>query len=187
MFVINFWTISSYYYLRKLKFEFWLQNTFTLMSLTLLQEQLKLVWFYQFCRQLSLDCMFVQSQRIIEYSLLVRLQFRAPKQLKSLELLIRGTLWRVYFLMMVRLSNSALQWWWYERSRSLWVLHCCAYMGIIDILQKYNVQKKLDHPYKSTQHDPMTIYVVETNLYVRRFSEFLMIKILMCCWLVCVC
>ena len=47
------------------------------------------------------------------------------------------------------------------------------YMGIIDILQEYNVRKKLEHAYKSMQFDPMSISVVEPNLYARRFTKFL--------------
>lgn len=36
-----------------------------------------------FCRQISLDCMFLQSQQIIDYSLLLGLHFRAPENLKA--------------------------------------------------------------------------------------------------------
>lgn len=36
------------------------------------------------CRQISLDCMFLESQQIIDYSLLLGLHFRAPEQLKAL-------------------------------------------------------------------------------------------------------
>lgn len=47
------------------------------------------------------------------------------------------------------------------------------FMGIIDILQEYNVKKKLEHAYKSTQFDPMSISVVEPHLYASRFTKFL--------------
>ena len=36
------------------------------------------------CRQISLDCMFLESQHIIDYSLLLGLHFRAPENLKAL-------------------------------------------------------------------------------------------------------
>lgn len=47
------------------------------------------------------------------------------------------------------------------------------YMGIIDILQEYNVKKKLEHSYKSFHCDPRTISVVEPKLYADRFYNFL--------------
>ena len=47
------------------------------------------------------------------------------------------------------------------------------YMGIIDILQAYNVKKKLEHACKSLQHNPLTISAVEPKLYARRFCKFL--------------
>lgn len=36
------------------------------------------------CRQISIDCEFLESQQIIDYSLLLGLHFRAPEHLKAL-------------------------------------------------------------------------------------------------------
>lgn len=47
------------------------------------------------------------------------------------------------------------------------------YMGIIDILQEYNVKKKVEHAYKSLKFDPLSISVVEPKLYAKRFINFL--------------
>lgn len=47
------------------------------------------------------------------------------------------------------------------------------YLGIIDILQEYNLKKKLEHTYKSLQYDPMSISVIEPKLYSKRFINFL--------------
>lgn len=47
------------------------------------------------------------------------------------------------------------------------------YMGIIDILQEYNLKKKAEHAYKSLQFDPLQISVVEPKLYAKRFINFL--------------
>jgi 1-phosphatidylinositol-4-phosphate 5-kinase len=47
------------------------------------------------------------------------------------------------------------------------------FMGIIDILQEYNVRKKLEHKYKSLRYDPLKISVVEPKLYAQRFTDFL--------------
>lgn len=51
------------------------------------------------------------------------------------------------------------------------------YMGIIDILQEYNLRKKIEHAYKSLQFDPVTISVVEPKFYAERFINFLENKV----------
>ncbi|KHN26678.1 Phosphatidylinositol-4-phosphate 5-kinase 7 [Glycine soja] len=51
------------------------------------------------------------------------------------------------------------------------------YMGVIDILQNYNLRKKIEHAYKSLQFDPMTISVVEPKMYDERFIKFLEEKV----------
>lgn len=47
------------------------------------------------------------------------------------------------------------------------------YLGIIDILQEYNMKKKVEHAYKSMQFDPLSISSVEPRLYSQRFITFL--------------
>lgn len=47
------------------------------------------------------------------------------------------------------------------------------YLGIIDILQKYNVKKKVEHACKSVKFDPLSISVVEPKIYSKRFITFL--------------
>jgi len=37
------------------------------------------------------------------------------------------------------------------------------YLGIIDILQEYNIRKKIEHAYKSIQYNSLSISVVEPN------------------------
>lgn len=51
------------------------------------------------------------------------------------------------------------------------------YMGVIDILQNYNLRKKIEHAYKSLQFDPKTILVVEPKMYDERFIKFLEEKV----------
>lgn len=46
------------------------------------------------------------------------------------------------------------------------------YFGIIDILQDYDITKKLEHAYKSLQVDPNSISAVDPKLYSRRFQDF---------------
>ena len=49
------------------------------------------------------------------------------------------------------------------------VLH----FGIIDILQDYDISKKLEHAYKSLQVDPTSISAVDPKLYSKRFRDFI--------------
>ncbi|XP_057453632.1 phosphatidylinositol 4-phosphate 5-kinase 6-like [Lotus japonicus] len=47
------------------------------------------------------------------------------------------------------------------------------FFGIIDILQDYDISKKLEHAYKSFQYDPTSISAVDPRLYARRFRDFI--------------
>lgn len=51
------------------------------------------------------------------------------------------------------------------------------YLGIIDILQEYNLKKKIEHAYKSLKFDPMTISAVAPKIYSKRFINFLSEKV----------
>ncbi|KAI5010712.1 hypothetical protein ZWY2020_012849 [Hordeum vulgare] len=48
------------------------------------------------------------------------------------------------------------------------------YIGIIDILQKYNMTKKIEHAYKSIKYkyNPLSISAVEPQFYSERFLKF---------------
>ncbi|CAJ1958927.1 unnamed protein product [Sphenostylis stenocarpa] len=46
------------------------------------------------------------------------------------------------------------------------------FFGIIDILQDYDISKKLEHAYKSFQYDPSSISAVDPRLYSKRFRDF---------------
>lgn len=47
------------------------------------------------------------------------------------------------------------------------------YLGIIDILQEYNMGKKIEHAYKSIQFDSVSISAVDPTFYSERFLEFI--------------
>ncbi|KAK7345485.1 hypothetical protein VNO77_16089 [Canavalia gladiata] len=47
------------------------------------------------------------------------------------------------------------------------------YLGIIDILQDYNMTKKIEHAYKSIQFDSLSISAVDPTFYSRRFLDFI--------------
>ncbi|KAK2971005.1 hypothetical protein RJ640_023437 [Escallonia rubra] len=58
-------------------------------------------------------------------------------------------------------------------SRSGEVYEVVLYFGIIDILQDYDISKKLEHAYKSLQADPTSISAVDPKLYSKRFRDFI--------------
>ncbi|KAM7268202.1 hypothetical protein ACFE04_010368 [Oxalis oulophora] len=47
------------------------------------------------------------------------------------------------------------------------------YFGIIDILQDYDISKKLEHAYKSMHYDPTSISAVDPKQYSKRFRDFI--------------
>lgn len=47
------------------------------------------------------------------------------------------------------------------------------YCGIIDILQDYDISKKIEHAYKSLQVDPASISAVDPKQYSKRFRDFI--------------
>ncbi|KAL8236014.1 hypothetical protein R6Q59_017095 [Mikania micrantha] len=47
------------------------------------------------------------------------------------------------------------------------------FFGIIDILQDYDINKKLEHAYKSFQYDPTSISAVDPIQYSKRFRDFI--------------
>ncbi|KAJ0976168.1 hypothetical protein J5N97_018133 [Dioscorea zingiberensis] len=51
--------------------------------------------------------------------------------------------------------------------------HVILFFGIIDILQDYDISKKLEHAYKSIQYDSTSISAVDPKLYAKRFKDFM--------------
>ncbi|PKA63759.1 Phosphatidylinositol 4-phosphate 5-kinase 1 [Apostasia shenzhenica] len=202
-------------------------------------------WRESLFRQISLDCRFLESQCIIDYSMLLGLHFRAPEYLKppvefestsdslnsetfefgaakqeeiiihptglllvahepdsvssmpgshirgstlrasaagdeerEVDLLLPGT-GRLRVQLGVNmpaqanrklLQNEGLD----STEVDLFeVYDVVLYLGIIDILQEYNISKKIEHTCKSFKYDPFTISAVEPNLYSKRFISFL--------------
>ncbi|XP_043721609.1 phosphatidylinositol 4-phosphate 5-kinase 8-like isoform X2 [Telopea speciosissima] len=196
-------------------------------------------WRKSLFKQISLDCMFLESQCIIDYSLLLGLHFRAPEHLKALadssnalhressdegvshsqELLIppkglllvthepnsvntlpgphiRGSTLRAaaagdeevdLFLpdtgrlrvqLGVNMPAQAIRKVPHVGAESteielVEVYDVVLYLGIIDILQEYNIKKKIEHAYKSLLFDPLSISAVEPKVYSKRFISFL--------------
>ncbi|CAI9765327.1 unnamed protein product [Fraxinus pennsylvanica] len=194
-------------------------------------------------RQLSLDSLFLESQGIMDYSLLLGLHFRAPEHLKSLlepsdslhtpessvtnvdgvissgellippsglvlvthepssvstlpgphirgntlkavsignkeaDLLLPGT-GRLRVQLGVHMPAQANHRIVQDNTDStevelFEVYDIVLYLGVIDILQEYNLKKKTEHKYKSLQFDPLSISAVEPKVYSKRFISFL--------------
>lgn len=47
------------------------------------------------------------------------------------------------------------------------------FFGIIDILQDYDISKKLEHAYKSIHYDATSISAVDPKQYSKRFKDFI--------------
>ena len=48
------------------------------------------------------------------------------------------------------------------------------FFGIIDILQDYDITKKLEHAYKSIHYDATLISAVDPRQYAKRFRDFIL-------------
>lgn len=111
--------------------------------------------------QMESDCGFLEAEGIMDYSLLVGLHFHDIGC--GLEA-AKGS-WKMAARAEV-VSNG----WGFERSGD--VYEVILYMGVIDILQDYDMSKKLEHAYKSLHADPTSISAVDPKLYSRRFRNF---------------
>lgn len=196
-------------------------------------------WREALFKQITLDCMFLESECIIDYSLLLGVHFRAPDHLRALlgapdpghsrsgsldgggmsvqpehvippkSLLLvthePGTVSTVHIrgsnlraaskgnvevdLLLPETRRLRVQLGVNMPSQANYrlphnvadsvgvdlveVYDVVLYFGIIDILQSYNMKKKVEHAYKSLYFDPMSISSLEPKAYSRRFINFL--------------
>ncbi|CAN7085248.1 unnamed protein product [Brassica oleracea var. botrytis] len=165
--------------------------------------RLQKAWYQEFIRQVDKDCEFLEQERIMDYSLLVGIHFReasvagelipsgARKPIGEFEdesaprlsradvdqLLSDPTRWAS-----IRLGGNMPA----RAERTIRRSDCelvgeptgeyyevVMIFGIIDILQDYDISKKLEHAYKSIQYDPTSISAVDPRLYSRRFRDFI--------------
>ncbi|XP_057417438.1 phosphatidylinositol 4-phosphate 5-kinase 2-like [Lotus japonicus] len=144
-------------------------------------------WFQELKWQLDRDCEFLEAEGIMDYSLLIGLHFRndhsadgmkssGKRDLHDDEMhLCRGPLIKLGMNMPARAErvsgsgsgNSTLS----ENSSE--ISDVILYFGIIDILQGYDIGKKIEHAYKSLQVDPTSISAVDPKLYSKRFRDFI--------------
>ncbi|MQL77907.1 hypothetical protein Taro_010322 [Colocasia esculenta] len=160
-------------------------------------------WFQEFVRQVDRDCEFLEQERIMDYSLLVGLHFRdassgdplldevpndhgapseATPRLSRADMdhfLCDPTRWATIRLgvnMPARVEQTQRR----SDCDSQLVgeptgefFDVVLFFGIIDILQDYDISKKLEHAYKSIQYDPTSISAVDPKQYSRRFRDFI--------------
>ncbi|KAM3223422.1 hypothetical protein ACQJBY_057028 [Aegilops geniculata] len=195
-------------------------------------------WREALLKQIKTDSEFLKSQRIMDYSLLLGVHYRAPQHLRTrasyrrtmtaerltvlseedaqeddafnypeglvlvqrandensvvvgphirgsrlrssaagfgeVDLLLPGTA-RVQIQLGVNMPARAEQIPKEDDSKSFYeVYDVVLYLGIIDILQEYNITKKIEHAVKSMQYDSVSISAVDPEFYSERFLKFI--------------
>ncbi|XP_073101105.1 phosphatidylinositol 4-phosphate 5-kinase 4-like isoform X6 [Elaeis guineensis] len=158
-------------------------------------------WFQDFHRQVDQDCELLEQERIMDYSLLVGVHFREVSQDKLptegqfqtqtthkfpcnfSARRLKNSIYFGYRWAAIKLgANMPAR---VERIKrndveSLLIgeptgefYDVILFFGIIDILQDYDISKKLEHAYKSIQYDPTSISAVDPKQYAKRFRDFI--------------
>lgn len=163
--------------------------------------RLQKIWFQEFCRQVDKDCDFLEQERIMDYSLLVGLHFqetshREASTPESHHSGSRDPDYEADGQLGADKEHDSARW----ASISLGInmparaertvrrgepeaqlvgeptgelYDVIIFFGIIDILQDYDISKKLEHAYKSFQYDPSSISAVDPKQYSKRFRDFI--------------
>ncbi|KAL3622628.1 Phosphatidylinositol 4-phosphate 5-kinase 6 [Castilleja foliolosa] len=141
-------------------------------------------WFQEFCSQVDRDCEFLEQERIMDYSLLVGVHFRDVSQSgkplnydanrdqttdNRCSTIRLGSCIPARAELTVRRNNEAEL----VGEPTGEYYDVILIFGIIDILQDYDISKKLEHAYKSFQYDPSSISAVDPRQYSRRFRDFI--------------
>ncbi|XP_040947092.1 phosphatidylinositol 4-phosphate 5-kinase 9 isoform X3 [Gossypium hirsutum] len=188
-------------------------------------------WREALLRQIETDSKFLESQHIMDYSLLLGVHYRAPQHLRShmsynrvdglgsvaeeeedgisnypqglvlvprgtddsvvvgphirgrrlrassagdeeVDLLLPGTA-RLQIQLGVNMPARAELIPGKEENMFHEAYDVVLYLGMIDILQEYNMSKKIEHAYKSLQFDSVSISAVDPTFYSQRFLEFI--------------
>ncbi|XP_015698469.2 phosphatidylinositol 4-phosphate 5-kinase 6-like isoform X2 [Oryza brachyantha] len=143
-------------------------------------------WFQDFCRQVDKDCELLEQERIMDYSLLVGIHFKdqckdssadneTPQTAPEDEDKRKAPV-KLGISMPSRVESVVKN----PDSESLFIgdptgefREVILFFGIIDILQDYDISKKLEHAYKSMQYDPNSISAVDPKQYCKRFRDFI--------------
>ncbi|KAJ1256320.1 hypothetical protein BS78_K046700, partial [Paspalum vaginatum] len=146
-------------------------------------------WFQEFSRQVDKDCELLEQERIMDYSLLVGIHFKdrckdsssadngtSQTTAEDSEENRKASL-KLGICMPSRVENVT------KNPESEFPLlgeptgefqDVILFFGIIDILQDYDISKKLEHAYKSMQYDPNSISAVDPKQYCKRFRDFIL-------------
>ncbi|XP_047342383.1 phosphatidylinositol 4-phosphate 5-kinase 1-like [Impatiens glandulifera] len=155
-------------------------------------------WFNELIEQIDRDCEFLEMSRIMDYSLLVGIHFQDDTKTgddkfmpflheqEEEEILDdddvlpgRKPAMRLGANMPARAERVDRRTDFDPSSLSCssfghhHIHNVVIYFGIIDILQDYDISKKLEHAYKSLQADPASISAVDPKLYSKRFRDFI--------------
>ncbi|KAK1428914.1 hypothetical protein QVD17_17754 [Tagetes erecta] len=144
-------------------------------------------WIEEFRKQIDRDCDFLEQERIMDYSLLVGLHFKEKNDSElgtstdddgaddSTYQVSNPAGAKLGISMHSRVEKM-------ERKNEMELIgeptgvcyDVVMFFGIIDILQDYDITKKLEHAYKSFQYDPTSISAVDPRQYSRRFRDFIL-------------
>uniref|UniRef100_A0ACD5X7P4 Uncharacterized protein n=2 Tax=Avena sativa TaxID=4498 RepID=A0ACD5X7P4_AVESA len=138
-------------------------------------------WFQDFCKQVDKDCELLEQERIMDYSLLVGIHFKDRQCINADNGAAEDSEQnrkplRLGIAMQSRVENVVRN----PDSESPLIgdptgefREVVLFFGIIDILQDYDISKKLEHAYKSQLYDPNSISAVDPKQYCKRFRDFI--------------
>ncbi|XP_055800731.1 phosphatidylinositol 4-phosphate 5-kinase 1-like [Solanum dulcamara] len=161
--------------------------------------QLRQSWYKELIRQIDIDCQFLEAENIMDYSLLIGVHICNYSNNGEMNLSPSGKVdVQDYCLcdaespdkgQFVEKRNPPISSAANVPARAMCVTksgsestsgqggceanNAILCLGIIDILQDYDISKRLEHAYKSLQVDPTSISAVDPKLYSKRFRDFI--------------
>ncbi|PHU16899.1 Phosphatidylinositol 4-phosphate 5-kinase 4 [Capsicum chinense] len=161
--------------------------------------QLRQSWYKELIRQIDIDCQFLEAENIMDYSLLIGLHICNYSNNNEMNISPSGKADAQDYCLcdaespdkgqIMEKRNSPISLAANLPARAMCVSrsgsestsgqggceanNAILCLGIIDILQDYDISKRLEHAYKSLQVDPTSISAVDPKLYSKRFRDFI--------------